>query len=74
MRPYLEAYIPASIPLEARSTPPFPIVEGAELVSSSDEDLAARRAAETAGGRLLHNYLLTLNAPPIQDPRGAMFY
>ena len=74
MRPYLEEYIPASIPQEARPTPPPPIVDGAELVSSSDDDLAARVAAETAGGRLLHNYLLTMNQPPVQDPRGAMFY
>ena len=49
-------------------------MEGAELVSSSDDDLAARVAAETAGGRLLHNYLLTMNQPPEQDPRGARFY
>ena len=73
MRPFLEEYIPASIPEEARPTPP-PIVEGAEVVSSEDEALAARVAAETAGGKLLHNYLLTTNKPPLQDPRGAIFY
>ena len=73
MRPYLEEYIPANIPDEAQLTQP-PIVQGAELVSDSDEDLAARAAAETAGGRLLHNYLLTRNKPPLQDPRGAKFY
>ena len=74
MRPYLEEYIPTNIPEEARTTPPLPIVEGAELISSSDEDTAARVAAETAGGALLHNYLLTMNAPPLQDPKGARFY
>ena len=74
MRPFLEEYNPANIPEEARPTPPLPIVEGAELVSSSDEDSAVRVAAETAGGLMLHNYLLTMNAPPIQDPRGARFY
>ena len=75
MRPYLEEYDPANIPEEARPTP-TPIVEGAEVVSSEDEGqrIAARVAAETAGGRLLHNYLLTQNAPPLQDPKGAMFY
>ena len=74
MRPFLEEYTPASIPEEARDNPPPPIVEGAEVVSSEDEDLAARVAAEMAGGRLLHNYLLTQNAPPLQDPKGVMFY
>ena len=74
MRPFLEEYNPANIPEEARPTPPLPIVDGAELVSSSDEDTAARVAAETAGGLLLHNYLLTMNAPPLQDPKGARFY
>ena len=74
MRPFLEEYNPANIPEEARPTPPLPIVDGAELVSSSDEDTAARVAAETAGGALLHNYLLTMNAPPLQDPKGARFY
>ena len=54
--------------------PAPPIVEGAEVISSSDEDSAARVAAEIAGGRLLHNYLLTLNKPPLQDPKGAKFY
>ena len=48
-------------------------MEGAELVSSSDES-AARVAAEIAGGKLLHNYLLTRNKPPLQDPKGAKFY
>ena len=74
MRPLLEEYIPANIPEEARPTPLPPIVEGAEMVSSEDEDLAARVAAETAGGLWLHNYLLTRNKPPLQDPKGAMFY
>ena len=74
MRPLLEEYTPASVPEEARPTPLPPIVEGAELVSSDDEDLAARVAAETAGGLLLHNYLLTKNKPPLQDPKGARFY
>ena len=45
-----------------------------EQVSSSNEDSAARVAAEIAGGKLLHNYLLTNNFPPLQDPEGAMFY
>ena len=74
MRPYLEEYNPANIPEEARPTPPPPIVEGAELVSSSDDDEAARVAAEIAGGLLLHNYLLTMNAPPLKDKKGARFY
>ena len=75
MRPFLEEYNPVSIPEEARPTPPLPIVGGAEMVSSSsDEDLAARVAAETAGNNLLHNYLLTTNQPPLQDPEGAKFY
>ena len=73
MRPLLEEYIPASIPEEARPTS-SPIVEGAEVVSSEDEAFAARVAAEIAGGKLLHNYLLTTNKPPLQDPRGAIFY
>ena len=74
MRPLLEQYNPACIPAEARPTPPPPIVEGAEEVSSDNDSLAAMVAAETAGGRMLHNYLLTRNKPPKQDPRGAMFY
>ena len=76
MRPYLEEYIPARIPEEARPSPLLPVVPGAEMVSSSDEDFfaAARGAAEIAGGNLLHNYLLTQNAPPLQDPKGAQFY
>ena len=76
MQPFLEAYEPAAIPEEARPTPPRPIVAGAEVVSSEDEgqNRAARTAAEIAGGRLLHNYLLTTNNPPLQDPRGGMFY
>ena len=49
-------------------------MEGAEVVSSDDDSVAAMVAAETAGGKLLHNYLLTRNKPPLQDPRGAMFY
>ena len=78
MRPYLEEYDPTSIPGEALPTPPpqIPIVEGAEEVSSEDEGnrVAARLAAETEGGLLLHNYLYTRNDPPRQDPRGAQFY
>ena len=73
MRPFLEEYIPAKIPEEARPTP-SPIVEGAEAISSEEDEVAARVAAEMAGGRLLHNYLLTMNKPPLQDPKGAMFY
>ena len=53
MRPYLEEYAPTSIPEEARLTQHLPIVAGAEQVSSSDEDSAARVAAEIAGGKLL---------------------
>ena len=71
MRPFLKEYNPANIPEEARPTPPpSPIVDGAELVSSSDEDTAVRVAAETAGGLLLHNYLLTMNAPFFRIQRG----
>ena len=67
MKPYLEQYNPTSIPDEARPTPLSPIVEGAELVSDdSEDDLAVHRAAEAAGGNLLHNYLLTSNDPPLQ--------
>ena len=73
MKPFLEQYNPASIPEEARPTPPPPIVEGAEMVSSDNDSLAAVEAAQTAGGRLLHNYLLTRNNPPLQDRKGAMF-
>ena len=66
MKPYLEQYTPTSIPEEARPTP-LPIVEGAEMVSDdSDDDIAVLRAAEAAGGNLLHNYLLTSNDPPAQ--------
>ena len=67
---------PVRIPEEARPSPLLPVVPGAEMVSSSDEDFfaAARGAAEIAGGNLLHNYLLTQNAPPLQDPKGAQFY
>ena len=54
--------------------PPLPIVEGAEVITSSDDDTAARVAAGVAGDRLLHNYLLTTNAPPLQDPKGAVYY
>ena len=62
MRPYLEQYDPTSIPEEARPTPSPPIVDGAEPISS-DEDVhqAAQKAAEVAGGKLLHNYLYTTN-------------
>ena len=63
MRPLLEQYNPACIPEEAGPTPPPPIVERAEEVSSDDDSLAAMVAAETAGGKLLHNYLLTRNTP-----------
>ena len=73
MNPFLEQYNPACIPEEARPTPPPPIVEGAEVVSSDDDSLAAMVAAETAGGKLLHKYLLTRNKPPLQDPRGPCF-
>ena len=68
--PFLEEYNLANIPEEVCPTPLPPIVDGAELVSSSDEVLAARVAAEMAGGLLLHNYLLTLNAPPLQRSKG----
>ena len=74
MRPYLEEYNPADVPEEARSTPALPIVEGAEVITDSDEDIAAREAAEIAGSKLLHNYLLTMNEPPLQDPKGSLFY
>ena len=75
MKPYLERYNLTSIPDEARPTPPPPIAEGAEMVSSDTEgESAVLRASKAAGGNLLHNYLLTLNDPPLQDPRGAMFY
>ena len=74
MKPYLEQYNPTSIPEEARPLPP-PIVEGAEMVSSdSEEDTAVLRAAEAAGGNLLHNYLLTSNNPPLPNPEGPHFY
>ena len=74
MKPYLEAYRPTAVPEEARPTP-SPIVSGAEMVSSDEGSSGnARRAAEAAGGTLLHNYLLTSNKPPIQDPKGATFY
>ena len=75
MKPYLEQYTPTSIPEEARPTPPPPIVEGAEMVSSDSEgDPAALRAAEAAGGILLHNYLVTSNKPPLPTPKGRRFY
>merc|ERR1712242_278964 len=65
MKPFLEQYNPTSIPDEARPTPPPPIVDGAEMVSSdSEDDLTVQRAAETAGNKLMHNYLLTSNNPP----------
>ena len=48
-------------------------MEGAELVSDdSDDDLAVHRAAEAAGGNMLHNYLLTSNDPPKQGDQ--IFY
>ena len=73
MRPFLEEYNPTSIPEEARPTPPPPIVEGAEPISEDDDlDTAATKAAEAAGGRLLHNYLVTSNKPPL--PSGEAFY
>ena len=69
MKPYLEQYTPTSIPDEARPTPTPPIVDGAEMVSSDSEaDIAVLRAAEAAGGKWLHNYLLTGSNPP--PPRG----
>ena len=75
MKPYLEQYTPTSIPEEARPTPPPPIVDGAELVSSDSEgDPAVLRAAEAAGGTLLHNYLLTSNKPPLPNPKAVKFY
>ena len=74
MKPYLEQYIPTSIPDEARPTPPPPIVDGAEVVSSDSEaDTAVLRAAEAAGGKWLHNYLLTGSNPP-PSPGGTGFY
>ena len=67
-------YIPTSIPDEARPTPPPPIVDGAEVVSSDSEaDTAVLRAAEAAGGKWLHNYLLTGSNPP-PSPGGTGFY
>ena len=76
MQPFLEQYDPTSIPEEARPPPPPPIVDGAEPISSDESTSPiARRAAEVAGGRLLHNYLYTSNElVPQQDPRGAIFY
>jgi len=69
MKPYLEQYTPTSIPEEARPTPSPPIVEGAENISSdSENELAVHQAAEAAGGKLLHNYLLTSNKPPLPNP------
>ena len=71
MRPFLEEYNPTSIPEEARPTPPPPIVEGAEPISEDDDlDTAATKAAEAAGGRLLHNYLVTSNKPPLHSGEG----
>ena len=65
MKPFLEQYNPTSIPDEARPDPLPPIVEGAEPVSSnSEDDLAVQKAAEAAGGKLLHNYLVTGTDPP----------
>ena len=73
MKPYLEQYTPTSIPDEARPTPLIPIVDGAEPVSDdSGDDLAVRRAAEAAGGNMLHNFLLTSNDPPLQGDQ--LFY
>ena len=75
MKPYLEQYNPTAIPVEARPTPPQPIVDGAEMVSSdSEEDSAVHRAAEAAGDSLLHNYLLTSNKPPHPAQDGDRFY
>ena len=76
MQPFLEQYDPTSIPEEARPPPSPPIVDGAEPISSDEGSPSnARRAAEVAGGRLLHNYLYTSNElAPQQDPRGAIFY
>ena len=48
-------------------------MDGAELVSDdSGDDIAVQRAAEAAGGDLLHNYLLTSNDPPKQGDQ--LFY
>ena len=75
MKPYLEQYTPTSIPEEARPTPPPPIVEGAEAVSSdSEDDSAVRRAAEAAGDSLLHNYLVTRNERPLKPVFKERFY
>ena len=75
MRPYLEQYDPTDIPEEARPPPSPPIVDGAEPISSDEESHAtARKAAEVAGSKLLHNYLYTSNNPPLQDPEGDIFY
>ena len=75
MKPFLEQYIPTTIPEEARPDPLPPIVEGAEPVSSdSEEDSAVRKAAEVAGGKLLHNYLVTNNKPLMPPKRGDRFY
>ena len=75
IKPYLEQYIPTSVPEEARPTPPPPIVEGAENISSDSEaDTAVLKAAEAAGGTLLHNYLLTSNNPPLPNQEGERFY
>ena len=74
MKPYLEQYNPTSIPDEARPTPPPPIVDGAEAVSSDSEgDSAVQKAAEEAGGQWLHNYLTTGNIPPPQPGRGGFY-
>ena len=75
MKPYLEQYTPTSIPEEARPTPPPPIVEGAENISSDSEaDSAVIRAANAAGDQWLHNYLHIRNNPPLPNPRKERFY
>ena len=75
MKPYLEQYNPTSIPEEARPTPPPPIVEGAELISDdSDDDIAVSTAANAAGTRFLHNFLLTRNQGSLPTQGGDNFY
>ena len=50
-------------------------MEGAENISSdSENELAVFQAAEAAGGKLLHNYLLTSNKPPLPNPEEKRFY
>ena len=62
--------------MHLRPFSPACIVEGAEPVSSDeDSPSAASKAAEVAGGKLLHSYLYTTNELVFQqDPKGAIFY